>query len=174
MLHLKKIGSHACIRQLLLLLQRNGLHHIATAAVLQWGQQPLPAPVAAPYDIMLCSDLVYQQHAVQQLLSSMRDLAGPGSVIFASCEYREGAGLEEMWRLMPAYGLQEELVSARQLWFESCDFCTAAVGLLCQPDTCFGDCTARMLFCMLHCKVPGSQQSVCVGHVAEQATSSFS
>jgi hypothetical protein len=42
----------------------------------------------------------------------MRDLAGPGSVIFASCEYREGAGLEEMWQLMPGYGLQEELVGS--------------------------------------------------------------
>ncbi|WIA10069.1 hypothetical protein OEZ85_010279 [Tetradesmus obliquus] len=101
-------------------IKRNGLHHIATAAALQWGQQPLPAPVAAPYDIVLCSDLVYQQHAVQQLLSSMRDLAGPGSVIFASCEYREGAGLEEMWRLMPAYGLQEELVPYTDLHEDWC------------------------------------------------------
>jgi hypothetical protein len=90
------------------------LQQVAAAAALEWGQQPLPAPVTAPYDIVLCSDLVYQQHAVQQLLSSMRDLAGPGSQIYASCEYREGAGLEEMWRLMPDYGLLEELVGALQ------------------------------------------------------------
>jgi hypothetical protein len=74
---------------------------------------------------------VYQQHAVRQLLCSMRDMAGPGSVIYASCEYREGAGLEEMWRLMPDYGLLEELVGALQLTGALNNTCVCSVCKAC-------------------------------------------
>eukprot|EP00775_Hariotina_reticulata_P006407 gene6407-6638_t len=97
------------VPQLLDNIQRNHLQHVASAAALDWGQ-PLPPAAQPAYDLLLCSDLVYSESSVGLLLSSIAALTAPGSVIYASCEYREGGGLELLHQFMPEYGLQAQLV----------------------------------------------------------------
>jgi hypothetical protein len=90
-------------------LQRNTLQDTAQAVTLTWGQ-PLPVGLQPPYDVILCSDLVYCPASVQPLLSTISALAGPNSTILYACEFREGAGLELFHQLLPQHSLQEQLV----------------------------------------------------------------
>lgn len=80
---------------------------------LEWGQ-PLPDSCAPPYDILLCSDLVYRTASVQPLLRTITALSGPDSLVLYACEFREGAGLENFHQLLPRYGLDPQLVSSRR------------------------------------------------------------
>lgn len=95
-------------------LQRNRLQDTAQAARLDWGE-PLPADLQLPYDIVLCSDVVYSPASVRPLLSSISALTGPSSTVLYACEFREGAGLELLHQLLPQYHLKEQLVS-QQGW----------------------------------------------------------
>lgn len=92
------------------MLQRNKLQETTQAVALQWGQ-PLPDSLQPPYDIVLCSDLVYSPKSVQPLLESMAAVTGASSVVLYACEFREGAGLELLHQLLPQYHFKEELVS---------------------------------------------------------------
>lgn len=100
------------------------MQHTARAVPLEWGQQPLPAALQPPFDVVLCSDLVYCKASVQQLLSSLRDISGPDTVIYASLEYRERAGLEQLWQQLPRFGLYEQLVSTTSpIMHQAVTFC---------------------------------------------------
>jgi len=85
---LDQTGQAAITERSHLPLQRNHLQHVASAAALEWGQ-PLPPAAQPAYDLLLCSDLVYSDRSVRLLLSSIAALTAPGSVIYASCEYRQ-------------------------------------------------------------------------------------
>jgi hypothetical protein len=93
-----------------LLPQRNKLQNSTQAVQLDWGE-PLPAPLQPPYDVILCSDVVYSPASVRPLLSTLDALTGPDSTVLYACEFREGAGLELLHELLPEYHLQEQLVS---------------------------------------------------------------
>lgn len=90
-------------------LQRNNLQDSTQALALEWGQ-PLPAALQPPYDLVLCSDLVYSPASVQPLLSTISAVAGPDSLVLYACEFREGAGLELFHQLLPQHHLKEQLV----------------------------------------------------------------
>lgn len=95
---------------LLALSQRNHLQDMAQAVQLDWGEL-LPAVLQPPYDIVLCSDVVYSPASVRPLLSTLSALTGPDSTVLYACEFREGAGLELLHQLLPEYHLKEQLVS---------------------------------------------------------------
>jgi hypothetical protein len=97
--------------------QRNGLQGSTQAVTLDWGQ-PLPDSLSPPYDILLCSDLVYSTASVQPLLRTITALSGPDSLVLYACEFREGAGLENFLQScsLPQFGLDPQLVSADRRW----------------------------------------------------------
>lgn len=91
-------------------LQRNNLSSCATATPLVWGE-PLPQEVHPPYDLILCSDVVYNKDMVHQLLHTLKTLSGPDTVMYISSEFRENAGLEQFLELMrDQYQLYAQLV----------------------------------------------------------------
>lgn len=92
--------------------QRNHLQSNTEVAALTWGE-PLPGDLQPPYDVILCSDLVYSPASVQPLLSTLSALMGPDSTVLYACEFREGAGLEQLHQQLPAYHLKEQLVRTR-------------------------------------------------------------
>jgi len=106
--------------------QRNDLQSNAEVVALTWGEQ-LPGCLQPPYDVILCSDLVYSSASVQPLLSTLSTLMGPDSTVLYACEFREGAGLEQLHQQLPAYRLKEQLVRTRGTPMHSIRKCTNVV-----------------------------------------------
>lgn len=102
-------------------IQRNGLQDSTQAVTLDWGQ-PLPNSMSPPYDILLCSDLVYSTASVQPLLRTITALSGPDSLVLYACEFREGAGLENFYQScsLPQFGLDPQLLPYMDLHEEWC------------------------------------------------------
>jgi predicted nicotinamide N-methyase len=90
--------------------QRNQLQATTQAVALEWGE-PLPGSLQPPFELVLCGDIVYTPASVRPLLATLQQLTGPGSLVLLSCEFREGAGLEQLMEQLPQFGLQEQLVS---------------------------------------------------------------
>lgn len=100
-------------------IKRNDLQSNAEVVALTWGEQ-LPGCLQPPYDVILCSDLVYSSASVQPLLSTLSTLMGPDSTVLYACEFREGAGLEQLHQQLPAYRLKEQLLPYTELHEEWC------------------------------------------------------
>jgi hypothetical protein len=67
---------------------RNNLSARASAATLCWGQpisSQFPTP---PFDTILASDVIYEQECIDPLISTLRALSGPCTLIFLSYEHR--------------------------------------------------------------------------------------
>jgi predicted nicotinamide N-methyase len=67
---------------------RNNLSLKASFAPLCWGESissQIPSP---PFDIILASDVIYQQEYIDPLISTLKTLSGPCTQIFLSNEHR--------------------------------------------------------------------------------------
>ncbi|KAL4536055.1 hypothetical protein Ndes2526A_g05602 [Nannochloris sp. 'desiccata'] len=67
---------------------RNNLSAKASSAPLCWGQpisSQIPTP---PFDIILASDVIYQQASIEPLISTLKALSCPCTIIFLSYEHR--------------------------------------------------------------------------------------
>jgi len=73
------------------LLKRKGAH--ATAAPLSWGSDP--AHLSPPFDVILASDVVYHDDLFEVLVSSLRSLSGPNTLLLLSGRERHGCGFDK-------------------------------------------------------------------------------
>ncbi len=58
-------------------------------APLAWGEEPLsPQIPSPPFDIILASDVIYQENLINPLISTLKTLSGPCTQIFLAYEHR--------------------------------------------------------------------------------------
>lgn len=92
---------------------RNNLSAKASSAPLCWGQpisSQIPTP---PFDIILASDVIYQQGSIEPLISTLKALSCPCTIIFLSYEHRPN--LQFPRDLFLAAGFQVEQVPHHKL-----------------------------------------------------------
>jgi predicted nicotinamide N-methyase len=73
----------------------NNLSHLVAATVLNWGE-PLPDCIPVHPDIILAADCVYFEPAFPLLISTLKDLLGPGSICYFCFKRRRRADLRFM------------------------------------------------------------------------------
>jgi len=81
-----------------------------SVAPLPWGCDP--KKLNPPFDLILASDVVYQEQSIEPLIYSLRSLCGPHSRVFFANEHR--AKLPFPVSLFATAGFSVELVPIRQ------------------------------------------------------------
>lgn len=68
--------------------QRNRLGSVASVRPLDWHAPAGVAALRPPFDLVLASDVLYQRHALQPFVRTLRALCGPETQVLLSNEHR--------------------------------------------------------------------------------------